>query len=77
MKFEPMSLEEIKSQMVSSNPTIIRLVMSVAHERARALKAQAWLDWLMNGKAGPSPSMFGDAWLNEVLDDIGWPKDGR
>ena len=68
---EPMSVEEIKRVMEFSiwNGELFwpaRLVLAWAHERARAQMFYSQVS-----------SVDFNACLNEVLDEIGWPKESR
>ena len=104
MKVEPMSVEEIKDliyrfdlsevyepRIVMSDKRRIfaRLVLSWAHERARAQR----LAFKISPTCTLRSHTFGTAewrehadcpwtwtdqkWTNEVLDEIGWPKEQR
>lgn len=56
--------------------TIGSVIMAWAIAQGQAERTQAWLNWIMNDKKGPSPSMMED-WTGHVLTRIGWPKDAE
>ncbi len=37
-------------------------VTALRRHVAAEMKAEAWLNWIMNGKVGPLPSIFNDVW---------------
>jgi hypothetical protein len=89
-KIEPMSVEEIKEHLGLTLSLIprgegaeaiitarLRLILAWAHERA--LKNQSyWQTTLKNaGTTYKRMSWDQSDWLNEVLDEIGWPKEQR
>ena len=56
-----------------------RIILAWAHERARGNMFKRHLMWVSTGTRGADPRAEWDAadWLNEVLDEINWPKDER
>lgn len=76
-KIEPMSIEEIKQAVIdweNGEPIVYRLILTLVYALAQAKKSEAWLTWIMNGKEGPSPSMFLDSYITAVKAEIGWPE---